>query len=56
VGTEDIPALNELSRINALNSNILNLRKIHGFYYYCLKGFKDEKNLTKRCDYLHLRH
>ena len=59
MGIEDIPALNELNeegRINALNLNILNLIKIHGFCYYCLKGFKDERNLTKKCDFLHLRH
>jgi hypothetical protein len=43
-------------KIKILNLNILYLRKIHGFCYYCLKGFKDERNLTKRCDYLHLRH
>jgi hypothetical protein len=59
INIEDVSALNELNeedRINTLNLNILYLRKIHGFCYYCLKGFKDERNLTKRCDYLHLRH
>ena len=59
INVEDISSLNELNeeeRIHILNLNILYLRKIHGFCYYCLKGFKDERNLTKKCDYLHLRH
>ena len=51
-----ISELNDEEKINILNCNILYLRKIHGFCYYCLKGFRDERNLTKKCDYLHLRH
>jgi hypothetical protein len=55
----DITELSDLKneeKVNILNLNILYLRKIHGFCYYCLKGFKDERNLTKKCDFLHLRH
>ena len=56
INLEEISELNNEEKINILNCNILYLRKIHGFCYYCLKGFKDERNLTKKCDYLHLRH
>ena len=53
---EEISELNEEEKINILNLNILYLRRIHGFCYYCLKGYKDERNLVKKCDFLHLRH
>ena len=53
---EEISELQEEEKINILNFSILYLRKVHGFCYYCLKGFKDERNLTKKCDFLHLRH
>ena len=53
---KEISELKEEEKINILNLNILYLRKIHGYCYYCLKGFKDERNLTRKCDYLHLRH
>ena len=43
-------------KIKILNLNILYLRKVHGYCYYCLKGFKDERILSKKCDYIHLRH
>ena len=56
LGTGEISDMKEEERVNILNLNILYLRKIHGFCYYCLKGFKDERNLTKKCDFLHLRH
>ena len=52
----ELQNLNEEEKTNILNLNILYLRKVHGFCYYCLKGFKDERNLTKKCDFLHLRH
>ena len=53
---EELSELPEEEKINILNFSILYLRKVHGFCYYCLKGFKDERNLTKKCDFLHLRH
>ena len=53
---EEVSELSEEEKIKILNFNILYLRKVHGFCYYCLKGFKDERNLTKKCDFLHLRH
>ena len=56
INMEDVSELPEEEKIKILNLNILYLRKIHGFCYYCLKGFKDERNLTKKCDFLHLRH
>jgi hypothetical protein len=56
INIEELPDLNEGEKINILNLNILYLRKIYGFCYYCLKSFKDERNLTKKCDFLHLRH
>ena len=52
----EISDMKEEEKIKILNLNILYLRKVHGFCYYCLKGFKDERNLTKKCDFLHLRH
>ena len=52
----DINNLNDEEQKNLLNYNILYLRKIHGFCYYCLKGYRDERNLIKKCDFLHLRH
>ena len=39
-----------------LNFNLFYLRTVHGFCYYCLRGYKDERNLSKKCDFLHLRH
>ena len=56
INISGISELKNEEKINILNCNILYLRKIHGFCYYCLKGFRDERNLTKKCDYLHLRH
>jgi hypothetical protein len=53
---KEVSELSEEEKIKILNFNILYLRKVHGFCYYCLKGFKDERNLTKKCDFLHLRH
>ena len=52
----ELSDMKEEEKVKILNLNILYLRKIHGFCYYCLKGFKDERNLTKKCDFLHLRH
>ena len=38
-----------------LDLNILYLRKIHGFCYYCLEEFDDERILSNKCDIIHLR-
>ena len=51
-----IAIMEKEEKIRVLNLNILYLRKVHGFCYYCLKGYKDERNLNKKCDYIHLRH
>ena len=53
---EELPNLTDEEKINILNISILYLRKVHGFCYYCLRGYRDERNLTKKCDFLHLRH
>ena len=53
---DKIAIMEKEEKIRILNLNILYLRKVHGFCYYCLKGYKDERNLNKKCDYLHLRH
>ena len=53
---DKIVMMEKEDRIKYLNLNILYLRKIHGFCYYCLKGFKDERSLSKKCCYIHLRH
>ena len=50
-------ALKEIQKkIKILNLFIIYLRKIHGFCFYCLKGFKDERSLKKKYCYIHLRH
>lgn len=51
-----ISIMEKEEKIKTLNLNILYLRKIHGFCYYCLKGLKDERSLAKKCCYIHLRH
>ena len=39
-----------------LDIQLLYLRRVHGFCFYCLKGFEDERNLATKCDNIHLRH
>lgn len=39
-----------------LDIQLLYLRKIHGFCYYCLKEYEDERNLATKCDNAHLRN
>ena len=56
VNIEKITLMEKEERIKKLNMNILYLRKIHGFCYYCLRCYKDERNLSKKCCYIHLRH
>lgn len=38
-----------------LDLNILYLRRVHGFCFYCLEEFDDERMLATRCDNIHLR-
>ena len=38
-----------------LDLQILYLRKIHGFCYYCFEFYDDERNLSTKCDNAHLR-
>ena len=37
-----------------LNINLLYLRKIHGFCFYCCEIFDDERYLSTKCDYSHI--
>jgi Domain of unknown function (DUF4187) len=39
-----------------LDLNIIYLRRVHGFCYYCLEEYDDERMLATRCDNIHLRH
>lgn len=39
-----------------LDIQILYLRRVHGFCFYCLKEFDDERNLATKCDNTHLRN
>lgn len=39
-----------------LDLQILYLRRVHGFCYYCLEEYEDERMLATRCDNIHLRH
>lgn len=39
-----------------LDLQILYLRRVHGFCYYCLKEYEDERNLATKCDNVHLRN
>ena len=34
---------------------MLYLRHVHGFCYYCIEEFEDERNLAVKCDCIHLR-
>ena len=38
-----------------LDLQILYLRRVHGFCYYCLEEFEDERALSTKCDNIHLR-
>jgi len=38
-----------------LDLNIIYLRRVHGFCYYCLEEYDDERMLATRCDNVHLR-
>ena len=38
-----------------LDLNILYLRRVHGFCFYCLEEYDDERMLATRCDNIHLR-
>jgi hypothetical protein len=39
-----------------LDLQIMYLRRVHGFCYYCLEEFEDERALSTKCDNIHLRH
>ena len=41
---------------NQLDLQLLYLRRVHGFCYYCLKEYEDERNLATKCDNAHLRN
>jgi len=47
---------NNRSKENQLDIQILYLRRVHGFCYYCIKKFDDEGNLSYYCDDIHLRN
>lgn len=44
------------SREYQLDLQLLYLRRVHGFCYYCLEEYEDERMLATRCDNIHLRH
>jgi len=35
--------------------NVLYLRKVHGFCYYCVEDYEDEWSLISKCGCIHLR-
>ena len=39
-----------------LDLQILYLRRVHGFCYYCLEEYEDERALSTKCDNIHLRN
>lgn len=43
------------NRASQLDLNIIYLRRVHGFCYYCLEEYDDERMLATRCDNIHLR-
>jgi hypothetical protein len=43
-------------KVFQLDLQILYLRRVHGFCYYCLEEFEDERMLATRCDNIHLRN
>lgn len=46
---------NNDARERQLDIQILYLRRVHGFCYYCIEEYEDERMLTSRCDNIHLR-
>lgn len=38
-----------------LDLNIIYLRRVHGFCFYCIEEYDDERMLATRCDNIHLR-
>ena len=44
-----------MEKEHQLDLNILYLRRIHGFCFYCLEEYDDERMLATRCDNIHLR-
>ncbi len=42
--------------IHQLDLQILYLRRVHGFSYYCLEDHEDERALATKCDNIHLRN
>lgn len=45
----------EENKAMQLDLNIIYLRRVHGFCYYCLEEYDDERMLATRCDNIHLR-
>jgi hypothetical protein len=43
------------SKEQQLDIQILYLRRVHGFCYYCLEEYDDERMLSTKCDNIHLR-
>ncbi len=43
------------SKEEQLDLQILFLRKVYGFCYYCLEEHEDERALSTKCDHIHLR-
>ncbi len=43
------------NKASHLDLNIIYLRRVHGFCYYCLEEYDDERMLATRCDNIHLR-
>lgn len=39
-----------------LDLQVLYLRRVHGFCYYCLEEFEDERALSTKCDNVHVRN
>ncbi len=42
-------------KVYQLDLNIIYLRRVHGFCFYCLEEYDDERMLATRCDNIHLR-
>lgn len=43
-------------KLKRLDLQLLYLRKVHAFCYYCFEYFDDERNLSSKCDNIHLHN
>lgn len=53
---ENNPLMDKKMGESQLDLQILYLRRVHGFCYYCLEEHEDERALATKCDNIHVRN